>query len=144
MLGLTDSLQFSLLKEDCTKWVSIRVSFSFCNILGRIIQYAKFHLLCIFIAEYAFKAINKIGLTSVAVKGTDTAVVVTQKKVPVSVSWCYLCSISLHFVKFIHTFYMQDKLLDPDTVSHLYRLTDRIGCIMTGMTGKIHRHFYLV
>ncbi|USP78828.1 hypothetical protein yc1106_06102 [Curvularia clavata] len=57
--------------------------------------------------EYAFKAITAANITSLGVRGKDCAVVISQKKVP-------------------------DKLIDPSSVSHIFRLSPSVGCVMTG------------
>ena len=57
--------------------------------------------------EYAFKAVQSFGMTSIAIKGKDSVVVCAQKKVP-------------------------DKLIVPDSVTCIHTISDHIGCIMVG------------
>lgn len=58
--------------------------------------------------EYAFKAVKSSGITSIAVRGKDSVVAVTQKKVP-------------------------DKLIDPSSITHLFKISKHIGMLATGM-----------
>lgn len=58
--------------------------------------------------EYAFNAANECGLTSVGVRGKNSVVFVTQKKV-------------------------QDKLIDPDSVTCVFQITPEIGALITGL-----------
>lgn len=57
--------------------------------------------------EYAFKAISSFGQTSIAVRGNDTVVVCTQKKIP-------------------------DKLIVPDSVTNIFNISDSRGVILVG------------
>ncbi|KAJ1444896.1 nucleophile aminohydrolase [Pelagophyceae sp. CCMP2097] len=59
--------------------------------------------------EYAIKcAQTASGLTSVAVRGKDTCVLVTQKKV-------------------------QDRLVDPSSVTNIFKVTETMAVLMTGL-----------
>ena len=57
--------------------------------------------------EYAFKAAQSFGQTSIAIRGTDCVVVCTEKKVP-------------------------DAIIVPDSVNHIFNLADDIGCVIIG------------
>lgn len=60
------------------------------------------------IIEYAFKAVKAAGVTSIAVRGNGCVAMVTQKKVP-------------------------DRLLEAESVTHLFKITPRLGCLATGL-----------
>lgn len=57
--------------------------------------------------EYAFKAINTFGQTSIAVRGKDCVVVANKKNVP-------------------------DKLIVPDSVTNIFSLAANTGAIIVG------------
>lgn len=62
----------------------------------------------LFQVEYAFKAVRTSGVTSIAVRGKDSVVMVTQKKVA-------------------------DKLIDPTCITRLFKITKYIGILVTGL-----------
>jgi 20S proteasome subunit alpha 1 len=57
--------------------------------------------------EYAFKAIQQAGNTSIAIRGKDSVVVCCQKKVP-------------------------DKLIVPESVTNIFNISDGCGAIIVG------------
>jgi 20S proteasome subunit alpha 1 len=57
--------------------------------------------------EYAFKAIKLSGLTSIGVRGANSVVVVTEKRVG-------------------------DRMVDPESVTNIFRITPHVGCLVTG------------
>ena len=87
-------------------------------------------------SEYAFKAITAANITSVGVRGKNCAVVVSQKKVPV----CHLESLSIAIERSAeqdplspgHEPQKKDKLIDPSSVTHIFKLSPSVGCVMTG------------
>ena len=57
--------------------------------------------------EYAFKAIGMFGDTSIAVRGLDSVVVCTQRKIP-------------------------DKLIVPSSKTNIFNISDTCGAIVVG------------
>ena len=57
--------------------------------------------------EYAFKAIQQAGMTSIAIRGKDSVVVCGQRKVP-------------------------DKLIVSESVTNIFAISDHCGAIIVG------------
>uniref|UniRef100_A0A915NDS0 Proteasome subunit alpha type n=1 Tax=Meloidogyne javanica TaxID=6303 RepID=A0A915NDS0_MELJA len=62
----------------------------------------------IYQVEYAFKAANSVNLTAVGVCVEDAAVIVVQRRIP-------------------------DKLIDPNSVKHVYKLSPTVSCTVLGI-----------
>ena len=63
--------------------------------------------------EYAFKAVKQAEVTAIAARTKDCLVVTSQKKV-------------------------SDKLIDPSTVTHMYKITDHVGACLIGLQHDCH------
>jgi 20S proteasome subunit alpha 1 len=58
--------------------------------------------------EYAFKAVKQAEITAIGAKGKNAVVIAAQRKV-------------------------QDKLIDANTVTHMFRITDHVGSCLVGL-----------
>lgn len=61
--------------------------------------------------EYAFKAVKTCGLTAVGIRGRDSVVLISEKKV-------------------------QDRFIDADTVTSIHNITSKIGALTIGLGRK--------
>jgi 20S proteasome subunit alpha 1 len=71
------------------------------------------------------KASTSSGNTAVAVRGASSAAFITQRKVPVR-SQCAIVLCKIYLCG-------QDRLIDPTSMTSIYRITDSIGCLMLGL-----------
>lgn len=62
----------------------------------------------LFQIEYAFKAVKSTNLTTVGVRGNDSVVVVTEKRI-------------------------SDKYIDESSVTNIFNITDKVGAATTGL-----------
>jgi len=71
----------------------------------------------LFQVEYCYAAVKGQGHTTVALRGEDSVVCVTQKKI-------------------------SEKLQDRDFTTHLYNITPNIGCVTTGLPADARAYIY--
>lgn len=81
-------------------------------------------------SEYAFKAVKAPGLTTVGVRGQNSVCVITQKKVAVRSRRPPACRAARGLTRGARP--AQDTLADPDSVTHVFKITETIGCVTTG------------
>ena len=58
--------------------------------------------------EYAFKAVKSCGLTAIGIRGRDSVILLSEKKV-------------------------QDRFIDPQTVTTIHKVTSKVGAMTIGL-----------
>ena len=76
------------------------------------------------------KAAVSGGNTAVAVRGATSSAFITQKKVSIIILLLLLLLLLLIFLTYCK---VPDRLIDPTSMTCIYRITDSIGCLMLGL-----------